>query len=163
MKQNRWSIAVVALLVVGAIVLGGCGGGEAKRLTKAEFAAKANALCSAYQRKGKALGTPNGTAESAASVLGKAETYYENMFVDLKKLQPPTGEQVDVDQLLTISEEQLALGDRVIAALKKNDWTSALRLVKKNNALDTEVNRIFHQLGVTACDRSQAEFQALGN
>jgi hypothetical protein len=48
-KQKRWAIAGVALLVAGAIVPGGSGGSEGKRLTRAELAAKTSALCSAYK------------------------------------------------------------------------------------------------------------------
>jgi hypothetical protein len=154
-KQNRWEIAVGALLVTGAIVLGGCGGGDSgdkgKRLTKAEFAAKTSVICSAYRKKAKTLGHPSGGAESVRA-LGKAKVLFGNTVADIKGLKPPADEQATFNQMLTISKEQLRMLDQMIAALERNDTAYLLKLAKKGDALDKESNRIFHRLGVTACD-----------
>jgi hypothetical protein len=151
-KQNRWVIAVAALLVVGAIVLGGCGGSgsQVKRLTKEGFAAKTNQLCRDYRQKTKALGIPKGTTETV-NLLGKYKALAGRMVVDLKKLKPPADEQAAVDLITTISEEQLGILDRMITALKRNDTASWKKLAAQGDAMDTESNRIFRQLGVTAC------------
>ena len=49
MKRKR-TVAMTVFLLSVAIVLGGCGGGGSKRLTKEQFAAKADALCAAYNK-----------------------------------------------------------------------------------------------------------------
>jgi hypothetical protein len=150
-KQNRWVITVGALLVVGAIVLGGCGGGsQGKRLTKAEFAAKTNRLCADYRQKTKALGIPKGTTETV-TLLGKYKALFEGMVVDFKQLKPPADEQASVDRITAISEEQLGILDRMITALKRNDTASWKKLAAQGDAMDRESNRIFRQLRVTTC------------
>ena len=155
MKQNRWAIAVGTLLIVGAVVLGGCGGSggsgsEGKRLTRAEFATKTDAICSAYRKKAKTLGHPSGGAESV-KVLGKVKVLFGEMVAAIKKLQPPADEQGTVDRALTISDEQLGMLDQMIAALERNDTAYLLKLVKKGDAMDKESNRVYHRLGVKAC------------
>jgi hypothetical protein len=154
-KQNRWAIAVGALLVVAAIVLGGCGGSggsgsQGKRLTRAEFATKTDAICSAYRKKAKTLGHPSGGAESVRA-LGKVKVLFGAMVADVKKLKPPADEQATVDRALTISKEQLGMLDQMIAALERNDTAYLLKLVKKGDAMDKESNRVYHRLGVKAC------------
>jgi hypothetical protein len=150
MKRNRRAITVGALLVVGAIVLSGCGGSSGKRLSKEQFAAKANALCSDYQKKAKALGDPKSTAE-AVSMIGKYKELFGKMVVDFKKLKPPANEQAAVDRTLAISKEQLGINDQMIAALKKSDTASFQKLVKKGDAMDTVSNGILRKLGATTC------------
>jgi predicted small secreted protein len=44
MKLHRHAALTVSLLLLCAILLGGCGGGRGKRLSKAEFAGKLNTL-----------------------------------------------------------------------------------------------------------------------
>jgi hypothetical protein len=150
-KQNRCVIRVGTLLVLGAIVLGGCGGGsQGKRLTKAEFAAKTNRLCADYRQKTKALGNPKGTTETV-NLLGKYKALSERMVVDFKQLKPPADEQASVDRITAISEEQLGILDRMITAVKRNDTASWKKLAAQGDAMDKENNRIFRQLGVTTC------------
>lgn len=149
MKESRPIITVGVLLIVAAIVLGGCGGGG-DRLTKEEFAAKVNQLCLDNRKKTEALGAPKGTA-ATVKMLRKYNALFGKMVADLKKLRPPNDEQAAVDRLLTIAGDQLDIVDRMITAAKKNDSELFYELVKEGDATDNESNRIFRRLGITAC------------
>ena len=149
--RNRITTLIAVLLFSGAIVLGGCGGGgNGKRLSKAEFATKINALCTDYQEKIKAFGNPQSNAE-ALTLLKKYRSLFAQIVADTKKLKPPADEQASVDRILTIGEQQLGITDRMIAAQEKNDQAEFEKLVKSGDAMDTESNHLFLQLGATAC------------
>jgi hypothetical protein len=151
MKRSRQVTVLGALLISGAILLGGCGGsGGGKRLTKAEYAAKANALCADLNKASKALGNPTSTAEVTAG-LDKLLPVERNLVAKLKKLNPPANEEATakkavaaVDQLTT-SEEQLN------ALLKKGDMAKAQKLIATLNGPGSKVNALFKQLGATEC------------
>lgn len=154
MKRSRQILAIGALLVSGALVLGGCGGsgGKSKRLTKAEFAAKANALCADYTKKTDALGSPKTSAE-AVTLLGKYKTLFQQVVADTKKLKPPVDEQASVDRIMTIADQQLPIVDQMITALKKGDQAEFSKLTKTGDAMDKESNKLFRQLGATECTK----------
>jgi hypothetical protein len=142
---------MVVLLVSGAIVLGGCGGGgSGKRLSKAEFAAKVSALCTDYQKKINAFENPQ-SDEEAVKLMKKYKGLFAQIVAETKKLKPPADEQASVDRILTVGQQQLDIIDRMVAALEKNDQEEFQKLVKSGDAMDRESNRIFRQLGATAC------------
>jgi len=151
MKRDRKTTSIVVLLVSGAIVLGGCGGGgNGKRLSKAEFATKVGALCTDYKKKIKAFGSPQSDAE-AVTLMKKYRSLFAQVVADTKKLKPPADEQASVDRILSVAEQQLGITDRMITALEKNDRGEFEKLVKSGDVMDRESNRIFLRLGATAC------------
>jgi len=157
LKRSGQAVVLVALLISAAIVVGGCGSkgnsGNEKRLTKAEFAARANAICVDAQKKTDALGEPKTTAEFLA-LLPKYRDLSAKTANDLKKLKPPANEQTLVDKVLTASGQQIGVLDQMITALEKNDKALVQKLAEKGSTMDTANNRTFRQLGATSCAKS---------
>jgi hypothetical protein len=152
MTKSR--LGTVVLLALGAVlVLSSCGGGGSKRLTKKQYAAKADTLCAAFNQQVKAAGSPK-TVAAIAAAYDKLLSLDRKLVADLKKLKPPANEEKAAARAMTLSDEQATRAAAVVAALKKNDITKASALVKEGNANSSERKTIFKQLGITACANS---------
>ena len=89
---------LVAILVF--VFLTACGGdGGGPRLTKEEFASRADAICGKYNQQVKALDNPSSLKE-LADVADQTIPILHNAIRDLDKLNPPESEQDTVDQWL---------------------------------------------------------------
>ena len=91
MKKRR--LVIMGLFAIGTVlVLCSCGGGSSgnngKRLTKEQFATKANAICLSFNKANSATGTPANISEAIAQV-EKLTPLYEKRVSDLTKLKPP--------------------------------------------------------------------------
>jgi len=152
MKRKRKLAMVTALLVLGMVALGGCGGnsGGGNRLTKEEFATKANALCSDYMLKTAAL--PNSKTEAeGVKVLADMRDFFAQSIAGMKKLKPPTAEQAAVNRVITLADKRLAVMSQSVTALQKRDLKKVTALTNRVGALKKESNLLFGQLGATTC------------
>jgi len=152
MKRNRKTTAAVVLFLSGAILLGGCGGGS-KRLSKEQFAAKANALCAAFNKQVNAVSTPTTDAEALTS-LGKLLPLDRKLVTDIKKLKPPASEEASVKRLVALGEEQAVRVADLIAAVKAKDKVKLNTIVSEGDANDKESKALFKKLGLTECAKS---------
>ncbi|MGD0272703.1 MAG: hypothetical protein ABSB96_03120 [Gaiellaceae bacterium] len=154
MQPNRRTTVVGTLLVAGVIVVTGCGGGGGgKRLSKKEFAAKANELCAAYNKKVNAVPTPKTDAEALAS-LDKLLPLDKKLIADVKNLKPPASEEATVKRVVTLGEEQAARIEALIAAVKAKDKATLNTLISEGDKNDKESKALFKQLGITECQKS---------
>jgi hypothetical protein len=152
MKRKR-TVAMTVFLLSVAIVLGGCGGGGSKRLTKEQFAAKADALCAAYNKHVNAVPTPKSDAEAMAS-LEKLLPLNRKLVADVKALKPPASEEATVKRVVTLGEEQAVRIDDLIAAVKAKNKTKLNTIIKAGDANAKESKALFKQLGLTECQKS---------
>jgi hypothetical protein len=149
MSKRRLVTAGVAA-IFSLIVLAGCGG-KGKPLTHAQFAAKANALCSEYNKKIAVLPEPKSLKEGA-SMIEEMIPIYEKLVSDVKKLNPPVDEAAKVKRVIALGEEQLSLLKDYAKALKAGDRAKATSLQNEGDANVAESSRLFHELGITACE-----------
>ena len=149
MKKRR--LGIVGLLAIGLVlVLSSCGGGSSKRLTKEQFAAKANALCVSFNNEVKKAGSPKTTAE-AITYFNKLLPLYKKRVNGIDKLNPPASEEANVNRIVTLEKEQVARVDALIAAIKKNDVTQANKLVKEGNTNGRKSKTLYTKLGIKEC------------
>jgi hypothetical protein len=140
------------LLVVLALValLAGCGGST--RLSRQEFAKRADALCTKYASDLKKLGQPTSFPE-LATFTDKAVPLAQRLIDDTKKLKPPKDEQATVDQWNTENQKVVdairALGD----AASKSDQAAAQKALQAGDAANTKSNTLGKQLGMSACTK----------
>jgi hypothetical protein len=88
-----------AALAVVALVAGCGGGSEAPRLSSAQFASRADAICRTYNSRSNAIAQPNSLAELATAI-NKLVPLLDQSIAKLQKLSPPKDEQADVDKWL---------------------------------------------------------------
>ena len=142
------------LLVVGLVALGllaACGGGST-RLSKQEFAKRADALCAKYASDLKKLGQPQSFSELAAFT-DKAVPLAQRLIDDTKKLKPPQDEQALVDQWNAQNQKLVDAIEALGAAARKNDQKAAQKALQGGNAANARSNAIGTQLGMTACTK----------
>jgi hypothetical protein len=154
MKRSRQLMVLGILLVSGAILLGGCGGGG-QRLTKDEYAAKANALCAAFNKEVDALdasGSFDTVAEIAAG-LDRLLPLEKKLIADLKALKPPADEEATAKKAIAFAERTHVSETEISAALKSGDMTKAQKLIAEIDATGNQTDFLFTPLGATECDK----------
>jgi len=141
-----------ALLAATALVTAGCGGGSGGRLSKADYAKQADAICSKYNRKVEALGAP----KSLADIVGfadKALALTRQGNGELKGLKPPKSEE-------QTAKEWVAQNDLVAKAVadlrdaaKKNDRLAIQAALRRGQAANRTGNGLARDLGLRVCAR----------
>ena len=154
MKKRR--LVIMGLFAIGTVlVLCSCGGGgsdNGKRLTKEQFAAKANAICVSFNKANSATGTPANISEAIAQV-EKLTPLYEKRVADLAKLKPPANEQTTVSRIIVLETKRASLAKQVLAELKKNDVAKANALIQSGNKDSKEAKSLYPKVGLTECGK----------
>jgi hypothetical protein len=134
------------------LLLAACGGGGGgKRLTKAEYASKADAICGNYNQQVKALGTPS-TLKELATVADRTVPILGKAVRDIRKLKPPQNEQDTVDQWLDelqkLEDDLTEIRDKS----KDNDMQGVQGILPKALQHNTRSNELATELGMTVCN-----------
>jgi len=141
-----------AFALVTILVLAGCGGGGGgERLTRAEFASKADAICGKYNQQTKALENPTNLSD-LAKVADKTIPILDNALKDLRKLKPPEDEQAKVDQWLQQVENLKGDLTEIRDKAEDNDMQGVQGVVPKADQHNTQANRLATQLGMKVCN-----------
>ncbi len=152
--MEKRGLGIIGLLAIGgALVLGGCGGGSGgggERLSKEQFAAKANALCVTFDKANKEAGTPATLAETI-SYFEKLIPVYEKRVAELDKLKPPADEEATVNRIVVLEKKEVGLANQLLAALKKNDLEAANELIKSGNANSEEAKGFYKKVSIAEC------------
>lgn len=139
-------------LVVAIALVAGCGGGgDGARLTKEEYASKADAICGQYNQQVSELSNPQNltelekVADQTLSILTKA-------IKDLKKLTPPAGEQAKADQWLSQVENLEDDLTEIRDGARDNDMQAVQAVVPKAEEHNRRGNALATELGMTVCN-----------
>jgi hypothetical protein len=136
-------------LTLALVVAAGCGGGS-KRLSRQQYASKADAICSRYNREITALKQPSDLAGLGRS-LDKLLESFDRAIKDLKGLKPPQNEQATADrwiaQIETLESDLKTIRDRA----KSNDLQGVQAAGRKAQGHNRRGNELAKQLGTTAC------------
>jgi hypothetical protein len=143
--------SLLALLTI--LVLTACGGGGGgKRLTKGEYASKADAICAKGNQQTKALQNPSNLSE-LADVADKTIPILDNVIRDLRKLRPPANEQDTADQWLDevekIKDDLTEIRDRA----KDKDMQGIQTVATKAQEDNARSNELATRLGLHVCNR----------
>jgi hypothetical protein len=143
---GRASLLVVAL----AVVLTGCGGGGGERLSRQQYASKADAICTRYNREITALKQPSSLADLGKS-LDKLLQSFDRASKDLGALMPPENEQATADkwvaQIKTLESDLKAIRDNA----KSNDMQGVQAAGQKAQQHNGRSNALAKQLGMKVC------------
>jgi hypothetical protein len=145
----RCAVLALALLLV---VAGGCGSGGEKRLSKEEYAKRADAVCHRTNR----LTQPPGDISSMPALARFADRTLrplDRALRDLRALRPPEDEQATADtwlrQLALLRADALRIRNRARANDARGVSTVALAATKRNERFKS----LATQLGMTVCNR----------
>jgi DNA repair ATPase RecN len=135
------------------VFLTACGGdGGGPRLTKEEFASKADAICGKYNQQVKALDNPTSLKE-LADVADQTIPILHNAIRDLDKLNPPESEQDTVDQWLDQVEKLEGDLEEIRDKANDGDMQGVQDVVPKADEHNKRSNELATELGMTVCNK----------
>jgi len=135
--------------VAGAAVLAvaGCGGG---RLSHAEYAKRADAVCSAYQAQVKLLAQPS-SYDDVVSYVEKTLPLYEAALKKLAALKPPTADEAGVQAWLAAGRKVAAAQRSLRLAAMRHDLPGTNAAAAQVQATGETSRQAAIALGLTAC------------
>src|SRR5437588_3522393 len=132
--MSRILVALAAVLVTA-----GCGG--AARLSRADYAAKADAICSRSARQISALGQP-GNLTQLARFAARSVRIARKAIVDVRALKPPRDEEAAARrwtaQVARVADEVAALGK----AARAHDRPAAQKALARGNAANSQARAL---------------------
>jgi hypothetical protein len=141
-----------AILLLSCALLAACGSSGSHRLTREEYARRADAICTHYQRLTSALGAP-GTTRQLAIVAGRTLRLLDEARADLAQLRPPLSEQQLarqwLDSIAVLRRDVVKLRDRASA----NDLLGVRHVVRPAARHNRQSDRLASRLGMTVCSR----------
>src|SRR5262249_52794873 len=126
--------------VLGVTFVAGCGGGGGK-LSHDEFVDQANAICSDYNQRIGALGTPSSLDEVVSFAQDLRATAEEDVG-KFKDLNPPDDDRDNWRAYGDKGDEVIALTRDLEKAAKTKDLAEVTRLVAASRARAAESKRI---------------------
>ncbi len=121
-----------------------------KAVLKAAYVARADALCTAANRKADAL-----NQGSSLAAYGRYLVIYipieEKLFADIKALVTPPGDEATVADMLAAQDKVIANDKDTRAAAQKGDSAQVDRLGDLNNTFVTQSNSKFDAYGLRNC------------
>jgi hypothetical protein len=151
--MNRTLVMSAVLVAATAVVAAGCGGGGGgdKQLSKAAYAAKADAVCAVAQKKGS--GIDLSSTDKIAANGDKARTVLDDLANDIDDLQPPDALKDSANSFVTgLKKEASDFGD-ITQAAKDGDEAKIKQIqgtLQSESAATSEDARF---LGATGCAR----------
>lgn len=142
MRRVALAIAVVALVA-------GCGGGSG-RLSKAEYSKRADAICTKYNAKLKALARPTSISALPAYV-DKALPLARKGDDELRALEPPKDEEQSAKEWLDQNDSVVGSMERLRDAAKKGDRAGIQTALNEASSANQTANRLARSLGLRVC------------
>jgi hypothetical protein len=142
MRRVALAVAVVALVA-------GCGGGSL-RLSKAEYAKQADAICTKYNAKLKALARPTSISALPAYV-DKALPLARKGDDELRALEPPKDEEQSAKEWLDQNDSVVGSMERLRDAAKKGDRAGIQTALNEASSANQTANRLARSLGLRVC------------
>lgn len=147
--MGRIRLAAVALAAT-TLAISGCGG-SSKPLTRAELAAKANAICKTVSAK--LAGHTIKTQQDIARVAPELASFEQSALDDLSKLVPPDDLANDWKQFIagaqTLAENTSKLGEYA----KANNLKGARGLITSSQAVQRRMVAIAKRDGLKSCEQ----------
>ena len=146
---TRKSGLLGALITI--LVLAGCGSSGGGQLSKADFIKKADAICTKYDAKGKALPTPQ-SLKDIETYVPKAKAIAQDEIKELRGLvsKAPDSVKDDYSKALDLIDQQLAKLDDLLAAAKAND-TAKLQKILSDDSANKQADALAKKIGLTQC------------
>jgi hypothetical protein len=141
-----------ALLIVTTALAASCGGGGGGRLSKADYAKQADAICAKYNGKIQALGPP----KSLADIVGFADKALELTRQgndELKGLKPPKSEEPTAKKWVAQNDLVAKAVADLRDAAKKNDRAEIRSALRRGQAANGTANALARDLGLRVCPR----------
>ena len=152
------SVRVVLALAVAALAAAGCssGGGDGGRddggrLSAAEYRAQANAICTNYEQKSRAVQLEGDTPEGVVAYVDEVLPIAREQVRRLEELQPPTEDENRHNAFVLAAREVLASVEALRQAADRRDQAAARAAQQRGETARQRGNRLASQLELEAC------------
>jgi hypothetical protein len=147
-------VRAASFLLLAVLFAAGCGGGggSGERLTRADYASKADAICGKYNQQTKALANPTNLSD-LADIADKTLPILANALNDLHDLRPPANEQATADEWLAEVEKLKGDLKEIRDKANDNDVKGVQGVVPKATEHNSRANQLATQLGMTVCNK----------
>ncbi len=155
--------AVALALVAGLIALAGCGGGGSSHADRAQYIAKADAICQAAKKQtgpliqqlsAEAAGLTSGSAASASKAAGIVEQLHTIAAADLaqlRALKQPSGDHAAIAKFLDPLGSLLNSLNQAASVLRSGQVPQALALLQQAQPTAQQVTTAAQQYGLKQC------------
>jgi hypothetical protein len=147
-QVRQASLLAVALVVV---VAAGCGGGD-KRLSRQQYASKADSVCTRYNRQIRAVQRPSSLPDLGRSI-DKLLPSFERALADLRRLKPPESEQATATRWLAQVDRLEGDLKAVRDQAKRNDLQGVQAAGQRGARDNDRGNALAAKLGMTVCSK----------
>jgi len=144
--------AALALALIAGAVAVGCGGEDVKRLTRAEFISRADAICKATSAKLSSL-PPSKGLEKVDEEANAIITVSANAFAAFRKLEPPLELEQQVTQMTALIAKQIEITGVLANAVSKRDTKAVETLARAGDRLRERSSSLAQQIGLKECGR----------
>jgi hypothetical protein len=140
------------------LLAAGCGGGSSNsssgdRLSRSDYAAKADAICKKYNEKTKQIGNQSKSLADVAKAFDQALPLLANALSEIRTLKPPKSEQHTVDEWLAQSEVLKHDLQEMRDKAKAKDLKGVQEAFARASANDRQGNRLAAKLGMKVCSK----------
>ena len=143
--------ALLVVIVVPMLVAA-CGGQDrGPRLTKEQFASKADAICAKYNDKVSSLGNPQ-TLTELADVADNTIPVLRDAIRDFRRLNPPEAQENTVDAWLEAVDELENDLEEIRDEADKGSLKGVQAVVPNADQHNKRSNELAAQLGMTVCN-----------
>jgi hypothetical protein len=136
------------------LALTACGSHAPKRLTNAQFAARANTICARFHRQADTVGDISSLRQLDRATT-KTLSLLRTATRALRKLRPPESEEAEVHRWLrsldVLTRDLVKLRERARA----NDLGGVHRIANASLAHDTRTDTLARRVGATSCATSR--------
>jgi hypothetical protein len=141
---------------IGAGSGGSAAGGAGSRITRmtaADWARRANAICARTNDTRAALPTPRQGLgqQEAVDLIKTASTLQQRLLRELAALPQPTEQQHQIARLLRVGAEINISASELVDDFTLGNFTGAQKRVKELSQLNTDFNATAIDLGATTC------------
>ena len=141
----------VCLALVVVVLAAGCGGGSG-RLSKAEYSKRADAICTKYNAKLKALARPTSISGLPAYV-DRALPLARKGDEELRALRPPKDEEKTAKEWLDQNDSVVGSMERLRGAATKGDRAGIQAALTEASSANRTANGLARRLGLAVCAR----------
>jgi hypothetical protein len=142
------------LLLATCAVLAGCGSSGEKRLSKEEYAHRADAICARFNRQQPSLpNLQNVTVKQVEQLASQTIPLLDRTIADLKRLRPPKDEEAKALLWLASLQDLRADAVKIRDRAHANDLAGVAALVGPSNRDERTSERLAAALGTSVCSK----------
>jgi hypothetical protein len=142
------------LLLAACAVLAGCGSSGGKRLSKDEYARRADAICARFNRQQPALANlQNVTVKQVEQLAAQTIPLLDRTIVELKRLRAPKDEEAKALLWLASLEDLRADAVKIRDRAHANDLAGVAALVGPSQRDESKSERFAAALGTSVCSK----------